>query len=88
MLKRGNRVDSLGEVATTVEVEVALTVCPRVIPLGVSLVEVAGGSSPRPVRSKAEGSHSSEPARDRIRSALLLGDNQRFEKLALPELEG
>ena len=73
-LKRGNRVDSLGEVASRVEVEVTPTVRPMVILLGVPLVEVVGGSSPRLVRSEAKGSHLPEPAWDRIRLALLLGD--------------
>ena len=81
-LKRGIRVDPPGEVAARVEVDVAPTVHPTVIPFGVPLVEAAGW----PVRSEAERSHSPEPARDRIRSALLLGDVQRFEKLTLLEL--
>ena len=72
-MKRGTRVDSLREVAARVELEVAPAIYPRVIQLGVALVEVAGRSSPRLVHSETKRSHSPKPTRDRIRSALFSG---------------
>ena len=68
--------------------EAALTDSLGVFLLVIPLVEVVGGSPSRPDCLEAIGSHSLEPARERIRSALLLGDIQRFERLTLPELVG
>ena len=46
-MKRGNRVDSLREVAARVKVEVALTVCVRVILLGIPSLDVANANFSR-----------------------------------------
>ena len=54
--------------------------------LGIPLVGVAKGSTLGPVRPEATYSHSSEPARERIQPALLLGNVMRYERMGFPEL--
>ena len=58
------------------------------IPIEIPLTEVLGKSSASTVQVGARMTYSLEPARDRICSALVLGDCQRFERLSLPNLVG
>ena len=87
-MRRGPQVDQARDEAARLEMKTAPTIFPRDILFGVPMVQVVGGNVLRKSHPKAEGSHSPEPTRDSIRSALLLGDIQRFESLPLLELVG